>query len=131
MIWKENRTANILVYCRNSIKNNDLKLESMPSKARLKKLKICEGKHTFCSDKYSQKYFPCVSKMFPVLQQNSLCFPCLEKVRTKIPVFPVPWSPCTWLGRCRGWHRQRWKDSLVNLCNGTVKVIHYCVPSIQ
>ena len=24
-------------------------------------------------------------------EQNSLCFPCLEKVRTKFPVFPVPW----------------------------------------
>ena len=35
------------------------------------------------------KYFPCVSKIFPVSQQNSLCFPCLEKVRTKFPVFPV------------------------------------------
>ena len=44
-------------------------------------------------NKYSQKYFPCVSKTFPVLQQNSLCFPCLEKVRTKFPVFPVPWPP--------------------------------------
>ena len=43
----------------------------------------------------SQKYFPCVSKIFPVLQQNSLCFPCLEKVRTKFPVFPVPWPPCS------------------------------------
>ena len=42
----------------------------------------------------SQKYFPCVSKTFPVLQQNSLCFPCLEKVRAKFPVFPVPWPPC-------------------------------------
>ena len=29
-----------------------------------------------------------------MLQQNSLCFPCLEKVRTKFPVFPVPWPPC-------------------------------------
>ena len=28
-------------------------------------------------------------------QQNSLCFPCLEKVRTKFPVFPVPWPPWT------------------------------------
>ena len=35
-----------------------------------------------------------VSKTFPVLQQNSLCFPCQEKVRTKFPVFPVPWPPC-------------------------------------
>ena len=69
----------------------------MPSEVRLKKLKICQGKHAFCSDKYSQKYFPCVSKIFPVLQQNSLCFPCLEKVRTKFPVFPVPWPPCRFL----------------------------------
>ena len=37
--------------------------------------------------------FPCVSKFFPVSEQNSLCFPCLEKVRTKFPVFPVPWPP--------------------------------------
>ena len=57
-------------------------------------LKICKEKHAFCITKYSQKYFPCVSKTFPVLQQNSLCFPCLEKVRTKFPVFPVPWPPC-------------------------------------
>ena len=31
-------------------------------------------------------------------KQNSLCFPCLEKVRTKFPVFPVfpvPWPPCS------------------------------------
>ena len=27
-------------------------------------------------------------------EPNSLCFPCLEKVRTKFPVFPVPWPPC-------------------------------------
>ena len=26
-------------------------------------------------------------------EQNSLCFPCLEKVRTKFPVFPVSWPP--------------------------------------
>ena len=34
-------------------------------------------------------------------QKFSLCFPCLEKVRTKFPVFPVPWPPCSifWL-RC-------------------------------
>ena len=39
------------------------------------------------------KYFPCVSKFFPVSQQNSLCFPNLEKVRTKFPLLPVPWPP--------------------------------------
>ena len=66
----------------------------MLSKARLKNFEICKEKHVFCINKYSQKYFPCVSKTFPVLQQNSLCFPCLEKVRTKFPVFPVPWPPC-------------------------------------
>ena len=27
-------------------------------------------------------------------EQNSLCFLCLEKVRTKFPVFPVSWPPC-------------------------------------
>ena len=45
----------------------------------------------------TEKYFPYVSKFFPVSKQNSLCFPCLEKVRTKFPVFPVfpvPWPPC-------------------------------------
>ena len=42
------------------------------------------------------KIFPCVSKFFPVSEQNSLCFTCLEKVRTKFPVFPVPWPPCKW-----------------------------------
>ena len=31
---------------------------------------------------------------FPVSKQNSLYFPCPEKVRTKFPVFPVPWLPC-------------------------------------
>ena len=24
---------------------------------------------------------------------NSLCFPCLEKLTAKFPVFPVPWPP--------------------------------------
>ena len=28
-------------------------------------------------------------------EQNSLCFPCLEKVRTKFPAFLVPWQPCS------------------------------------
>ena len=57
-------------------------------------MEIYKEKHSFCVNKYSQKYFPCVSKTFPVLQQNSLCFPCLEEVRTKFSVFPVPWPPC-------------------------------------
>ena len=37
---------------------------------------------------------PCVVQIFPVLSLNSLCFPCLEKMLTKFPVFPVPWPPC-------------------------------------
>ena len=32
---------------------------------------------------------------FSVSEPNSLCFPCMEKVRTKFPVFPVSWPPCT------------------------------------
>ena len=35
----------------------------------------------------------CVVQIFPVLYLNSLCFPCLEKVITRFPVFPVPWPP--------------------------------------
>ena len=42
-----------------------------------------------------------VKNIFPVSQKLSLCynkipcvFPCLKKVRTKFPVFPVPWPPC-------------------------------------
>ena len=50
-------------------------------------------KHTFYVNNHNQKYFTCVCKFFPVSEQNSLCFPCLEKVRTKFPVFPVPWPP--------------------------------------
>ena len=40
-----------------------------------KNLKICDGKHAFCSNKYSQKYFPCVPKKF--------------RVTTKFPVFSL------------------------------------------
>ena len=50
-------------------------------------MKICKEKHAFCINKYSQKYFPCVSKTFPVLQQNSLCFPS-GKSKNQIPCFP-------------------------------------------
>ena len=50
-----------------------------------------------------------VKNIFPVSQKISLCYnkiPCVflvwKKVRTKFPVFPVPWPPCfsmqeTWL----------------------------------
>ena len=42
-----------------------------------------------------------VKNIFPVFQKFPLCyskipcFPCLEKVRTKFPVFPIPWPPCS------------------------------------
>ena len=39
--------------------------------------------------KIKKEVFPRVSKMFLVLQENSLYFPCLEKLRMKFPVFPV------------------------------------------
>ena len=38
------------------------------------------------------KIFSQCLKIFPYV---SLCFSCLEKVRTKSPVFPMPWPPCT------------------------------------
>ena len=68
----------------------------MLSEVRLKKFEIYKKKHNSCVNNHSPKIFP-VSNIFPVLQQNSLCFPCLEKVRTKFPgfpVFPVSWPPC-------------------------------------
>ena len=43
-----------------------------------------------------------------MLQQNSLCFPCLEKVRTKFPVFPVPWPPCVTI---------HWENYVTKLCS--------------
>ena len=42
-----------------------------------------------------------VKNIFPVSQKLCLCynkipcvFPVWKKVRTKFPVFPVPWPPC-------------------------------------
>ena len=67
----------------------------MPIKARLKIFEIKKNKHTFYVNNHSPNIFPVFSKFFPVSEQNSLCFPCLEKVRTKFPVFPVP--PWNWL----------------------------------
>ena len=66
--------------------HNSLKLKIMPSKARLKIFEISKNKHTFYVNNHSPN-------IFPVSEPNSLCFPCLEKVRTKFPVFPVPWPP--------------------------------------
>ena len=58
MIKKESRTVNILVFeSRNYAEQSEAK----------NSLKICEEKHAFYINEYSQKYFPCVSKTFPVL----------------------------------------------------------------
>ena len=35
---------------------------------------------------------------------NSLCFPCLEKLTAKFPVFPVPWPPCK-SAKCKECHK--------------------------
>ena len=46
-------------------------------------------------------------------QQNSLCFPCLEKVRVKFPVFPVfpvLWPPCENISKEK--FRENIKDEL-------------------
>ena len=60
----------------------------------MKKIEV----HQSMKGQFTVKYFifreiwkiPCVVQIFPVLHLNSLCFPCLEKVITKFPVFPVP-----------------------------------------
>ena len=62
--------------------HNTLKSKILASKARLKMFEFKEDKHTFYVNNHSLN-------IFPVSEQNSLCFPCLEKVRTKFPVFPV------------------------------------------
>ena len=68
--------------------------DAKQSKAR-KKFRV----HQSMKGKFTTKYLifreiwkiPCVVQIFPVLYLNSLCFPCLEKLITKFPVFPVPW----------------------------------------
>ena len=84
--------------CRESIKMVKV-CGKMPSEARLEKIQV----HHSMKGQFTVKYFifrgiwkiPCVVQIFPLLYLNSLCFPCLEKVITKLPVFPVPWSPCS------------------------------------
>ena len=66
----------------------------MPSKARQKKFENNVKRNVLFVLINTVKNIFRVSRTFPVLQQNSLCFPSLEKVRTKFPVFPVPWPPC-------------------------------------
>ena len=42
---------------------------------------------------FQSRWNSVVSKFFPVSQQNSPCFPCLGKVRTKFLVFHMLWPP--------------------------------------
>ena len=58
----------------------------MPSVVRLKNFEIYKNKHNSCVNNHSPNIFP--MSIFPVLQQNSLCFPCLEKSKNQIPCFP-------------------------------------------
>ena len=84
--------------CKESIKMMQV-CGKMLSEARLEKN---WHTHQLMKWQFTIKYFifreiwkiPCVVQIFPVLYLNSLCFPCLEKVLTKFPVFPVPWPPC-------------------------------------
>ena len=80
----------------------------MPSEAMLKISEIYKKKHNSCINNHSPNISP-VSKIFSLcLQQNSLCFPCLEKVRSKFPAFPVWWPPCKLLCSFRGGATQKW-----------------------
>ena len=63
----------------------------MPSKVRLEK--NCGTSVDEKAIYYKILHFVGKFGKFPVLSLNSLCFPCLEKVITKFPVFPVPWPP--------------------------------------
>ena len=63
-----------------------LKAHAKQSKANFF-LNICKKKHVFYINKYSQIIFP-VSKIFRVTAKIS-AFPCLEKVKTEFPIFPV------------------------------------------
>ena len=53
---------------------------------------------------------------------NSLCFPCLEKLTAKFPVFPVPWPPCICLvffclGSSSEWTRRQRRDNFHSTCS--------------
>ena len=69
----------------------------MPIKARLEKIWVhqsMKGKFTIKCLIFREIWkIPCIVQIVPVLYLNSLCFPCLEKLITKFPVFPVPWPP--------------------------------------
>ena len=68
-------------------------------------MKFKKNKHTFYVNNISN-ILPVLANfpLFPVSEQNSLCSPCLEKVRIKFPVFPVPWPPCSTRNRVQYTH---------------------------
>ena len=73
--------------------------ESLSKDAKGSEARKKLGIHQSMKGQFTLKYLifreiwktPCVVQIFPVLYLNSLCFPCLEKVITKFPVFPVLW----------------------------------------
>ena len=78
----------------------------MQSEARLKNFEKCKEKHAFCVNKYSQKYFPCVSKTFPVFSLSgksknqipfSLCRGHPDDVMETLLIkhFDKAWRECT------------------------------------
>ena len=65
----------------------------MLSKARQNIFEIKKNKHTFYVNNHSPNIFPVLAN-FSLCQNKIPCVFHLEKVRTKFPVFPVPWPPC-------------------------------------
>ena len=56
------------------------------------RLKIFEFVNVNNHNNHSANILPVLAN-FSLCQNKIPCFPCLEKVRTKFPVFPVPWPP--------------------------------------
>ena len=69
------------------------KLKIMLSKAMLKFLKLKKNKHTFYVNNHSPNIFPVLANFSLCQNKIIMCFPCLEKVRTKFRIFPVPLPP--------------------------------------
>ena len=58
----------------------------MPSEVMLKNFEIYKKKQDSCINNHSPKIFP-VSKIFSLCYSKIPCVFCLERVRTKFPVF--------------------------------------------
>ena len=75
--------------------NNSFEGKNYAEQSEAKHFEILKNQHTFYVNNHSPNIFPMLAN-FSLSEPNSLCFPCLEKVRTKFPVFPVfpvPWPP--------------------------------------